>query len=80
MPAGKIRYKDGSSEWYDDVDACEGVTVIKTSYNHKVKGIPTSSIKSIETGEWHRTPFGWCKQLSSDEIKAARGHLRHRHK
>ena len=80
MPAGKIKYKCGREEWYDDIEYHGGKAVIKTAYDHNVKTARLDNI-TVQPGEWHRTPFGWCKNLSRNEVNQAlkKGHGRCKH-
>ena len=73
MPKGTAIYEDGSIEYYDDVVHKGDMTIIKTSYDHKVKTIKFGTAK-FKPREWHRIPWGSCKSLSDHEINLATGH------
>lgn len=75
MPKGKIELRNGAGIHYDDIQKRGNVYVYKQSYSHEVRAIPASDVKSVAEGEWHQTPFGSCKSLSSGEVEKALRHF-----
>ena len=76
MPKGRIELSNGGAIKYDDIEQHGSVYVYKEAYSHGVRTIPVSDVDEVVEDEWHQTPFGSCKSLSSGEVEdALRRHI-----